>query len=472
MSYLWLRGKIYWFRMRTPTKYQSVHEPRFLTQSLGTDSLKTAQALAYQVREKLLSELEVKLVMGRSRGDDTRYRATIKLAKENGISPISASDLAKGELEELLSRLSSMFERDPAANSPQFAANLGGFELPDTNLNEIAVQMGELCPDKVAQKNARQKRMWLNRYKRAAKTFSEVVSNKPITKISSADASNYRRDWEKRVANQEVTTQYANKHFGYLRMLVDAYYESLKVDEFENPFENIRIKGEANWEKAKDPTKKAGFSPHWIEQNIINGSKLEGLNEEARDILIVCAETGCRQTEIFDLPPSAIKLAANVPHILIRVEDGEHQREIKNKASRRSVPLVGAALAAMKRHPNGFPRYRGKESFSAAVSKYFAENNLFPTAKHQVSSLRHSFESRMRRAGLSNEERGNMMGHSMKSIRGREVYGDETSLRIRALFAELVSFETPYWKPRNPDEVYDEIDKILLADGFKLVGRR
>lgn len=471
MSYLWLRGKVYWFRMRTPAKYQSVHSSRFLTRSLATDSLKKAQALAYQARENSLSELEAKLAMGRSRGDETRYKATIKLANDNDISPIAAPSLAEVALEEIVSRVEQLIQKDPVASSPLFAANLGGFELPHTTLNEIAEQMVDLCPDKVVRKNMRQRRMWLNRYKRAAATFSELVGSKPINKISVGDASSYRRSWEKRVTNQEVTTQYANKHFGYLRVMVGAYYENLTIDEYTNPFTNIRIKGEANWEKAKDPVRKAEFSPHWIQQNIANGTKLDGLNDEARDILTICAETGCRQTEIYDLPPSAIKLDADVPHILISVEDGEHQREIKNKASRRPVPLVGVALAAMKRNPNGFPRYRGKEGFSATVSKYFAENDMFPTPKHHVSSLRHSFESRMRRAGLNNEERGYMMGHSMKTIRGREVYGDEPDLRIRALYAELVSLETPEWKPRCSEEIFREVDEILADEGFNVRGR-
>lgn len=472
MSYLWLRGKVYWFRMTTPSKYQMVHPARFLTKSLGTDSQKTAQGLAYQVREKYLSELETKLVIGRNGQDESRYQATIELAKENGLSPVTAPDLAQGSIEELLSRLQLLLDNDPVAKSPQFAANLGGFRLPDTGLVEIAEQMDLLCPDKVARKNRRQKRNWHNRYRRGASTFSAFVGDKPIIKITASDASNYRRAWEKRVFEQEVTTQYANKHFGYLSKVVASFYENLKIDEYINPFANTRIQGEASWEKAKEQGSKVEFSPTWIEQNIINGNKLDGLNDEAKSILTVCAETGCRQTEIYDLPPSAIRLDAEVPHILVSVEDGEHQREIKNKSSRRPVVLVGAALEAMKSHPEGFPRYRGKEGYSAAVSKFFSENALFPTPKHYVSSLRHSFESRMRKSGLNKKERGYMIGHSMKSIRGREVYGDEPDLRIRALYAELVSFETGNWKPRDPKKIFAEIDKILVAEGFIVVGRR
>lgn len=472
MSYLWPRGNVFWFRMRTPCKYKAVHADAFLTESLKTDSKKTAQALAYQVRERRLKELEAKLTMANGGHDEVRYRTAIKLANDNGVAPVTASELAGGGLEEIVLRLKHLMDQDPSANSPQFAANLGGFQLPNTRVTEVAEMMDRLCPDKVARKNDRQKRMWRNRYKRAANMFSEVVGKKSISQITVGDASKFRRAWENRVNAQEVTTQYANKHFGYLRSIVSAFYEDLEIDDYKNPFETTRIKGEAVWERAKEPSPKLEFTPSWISQNIINGVTLDGLNDEARAILTVCAETGCRQTEIYDLSPSSILLDADVPHILVKVEDGEHQREIKNKASRRPVVLVGAALEAMKQFPSGFPRYRGKEAYSATVSSYFAENNLFPTPEHYVSSLRHSFESRMIKAGLSNEERGYMMGHSMKSIRGREVYGNGPDLRIRALYAELVSFETEHWKPREPEEIFRDIDEILTDEGFRVTGRR
>ena len=45
------------------------------------------------------------------------------------------------------------------------------------------------------------------------------------------------------------------------------------------------------------------------------------------------------------------------------------------------------------------------------------------------------------------------MGHSLHRIRGREVYGDETNLRIRALNAEMIAFPTTSWLPRPYSKV-------------------
>ena len=132
------------------------------------------------------------------------------------------------------------------------------------------------------------------------------------------------------------------------------------------------------------------------------------------------------------------------------------------------VPLVGAALEAAKRHPEGFARYRGNGRFSKSAIDYFTQNNLFPSSDHKLSSLRHSYESRMIHAGISNEMRGFMMGHSLKRIRGREVYGDEAALELKALYAEMVAFETQNWLPRSHAELQKEIDMFLTAQGFRV----
>jgi site-specific recombinase XerD len=472
MPYLWLRDKTYWFRMRCPREYENVASARILTKSLRTDSQSLAQELAYQTRSSILSDLNAQLLRQTAPQSAETHRATINLARSHGVAPITTKELALGPLNEILDRLDNLIGVDPEGRSAQFAANLGGFDIPNCELPEVAERMKELCPDKVVNKNARQARNWHNRYKRAAAIFASEIADKPIREITESDAFKYRRYWEKEVRAQRMTTEYANKHFGFCRGMVNAFYRDLEIDKYTNPFEGIKIGEKSVWE-AMYQTKKPEFTPEWIRKTIINGEALKCLNQEARDILTICASTGCRQTEVFDLPPSAIMLDDSIPHILVAAEgDGAHKREIKNAASQRAVPLIGPALEAMRRNPTGFPRYRGKERFSSTVSKFLKENDLMPSEEHQISGLRHSFESRMRHAGLNNEERGYLMGHSMKVIRGREVYGEVTKLEIRALYLELVSFETPYWKPREPAAIFDKVDQILQNEGFSVNSRR
>jgi integrase len=255
-----------------------------------------------------------------------------------------------------------------------------------------------------------------------------------------------------------------------MRAMIDTYFADAQIDSYINVFAEIRIEQKPIHERKKKEARKPEFSPNWIAENILKPGSLPGLNSEARDIVIICAETGCRESEVFDLPAASIVIDAPIPHIRIRVEDGPvgQRRDVKTAASIRDVPLVGAALEAMKRNPTGFPRYRGNANYYNTTRKYLLDNGLFPSDAHSLGGLRHSYESRMRRAGVDNEERGFMMGHSLKKIRGREVYGDETSLKLRALFAEMVSLPTDTWKPRPHAELRAEIAKLLVEEGFRV----
>ena len=111
------------------------------------------------------------------------------------------------------------------------------------------------------------------------------------------------------------------------------------------------------------------------------------------------------------------------------------RREIKNVHSEGAVPLVGVALAEALRHPDGFPRYRHKRAYSAAVNKFLRENDLLPDGV-TIGGVRHTWESRLKAAGIAMDDRGEIMGHSVKEVRGREVYGDDMALRIRQEVAE------------------------------------
>ena len=188
---------------------------------------------------------------------------------------------------------------------------------------------------------------------------------------------------------------------------------------------------------------------------LIGDRVLEGLNQEASDIAIIAPICGCRATEIYDLPEEDIHLDDSIPHIMLRVVlEGEGKRELKRQSTSRAVVLQGPALEAMRRHPRGFIRYRGKAAFSGDVNNFLRDNNLFPplpegkTGRYVISGLRHSFEDRMDAAQMSNEERAQLMGHAISKLIGRPVYGAEMELPLRALLQELVGIEGDDWKPR------------------------
>lgn len=472
MAHLWKRDKIWWFRMRCPRKYRSICDQEFLTQSLGTDSKTEAEELVPIIKKQFLAELDARLAGEAPELSREAYHSTLALAKTHNIKLKSMKELVDGPVRDIVERIERLQQMKPTTASALFAVQLGGFQLPTTTITELARDMSTLRPDEVAMKNERQVRVWKAKWVRAAEAFVAAVGkDKAISDIDQQDAFDTRRWWQNKLIGEErITSEYANKHLGYMRTMIDIYFADAQIDAYVNVFADIRIEQKPIHERKKKEARKPEFSPNWIADNILKPGALPKLNAEARDILIVCAETGCRESEVFDLPETSIVLDAPIPHISIRVEEGPvgQRRDIKTAASIRDVPLVGAALDAMKRNPKGFPRYRGNANYYNTAQKFFRDNYLLPSDDHTLGGLRHSYESRMRRAGIDNEERGFMMGHSLKKIRGREVYGDETSLRLRALFAEMVALPTETWKPRPHSELRAEIEKLLVEEGFRV----
>jgi integrase len=201
----------------------------------------------------------------------------------------------------------------------------------------------------------------------------------------------------------------------------------------DNPFAGLGF-------STKRKKKRPPFPVEWISDVILKAGALETMNDEGRAILLIIIETGARPSEICNLDGNTIMLGAPVPHLVIEPrEDPDDPREIKTESSRRKVPLVGVALAAAKKHPNGFPTYRNKEnSLSGALNAYFRENKLFPTPGHKIYSFRHSFEDRMKNGGLDAELRKILMGHTID----RPDYGSGGSLEWRR--DELMKIALPF----------------------------
>lgn len=173
------------------------------------------------------------------------------------------------------------------------------------------------------------------------------------------------------------------------------------------------------------------------------------MNDEARDILVICAETGCRPSEVYNVPSRDICLEDEIPHFWVCNSDSDEDeaRQVKSAESKRRVPLTGASLEAMKRHPQGFPRYRGTRNFSAIASKHL--KNKHPQGA-TAKGLRHGFENRMSDAAFPDSLAAYMMGHSVKVARGRAKYGD-WALEKRRFPQDLLSLSWCEW-PR-PKEV-------------------
>lgn len=157
---------------------------------------------------------------------------------------------------------------------------------------------------------------------------------------------------------------------------------------------------------------------------------LDGLNAEARGLLLGMVNTGYRPSEGTTLTAETIRLDCEVPHISIQAEG----RQLKSVYSRRVIPLTGISLEVFKEFREGFPRYRDSATLSATVNKFLRNNGLLETPAQSMYSLRHSFEDRMLAAGIDDRIRRDVFGHRLD----RERYGAGASLaHVRDLLTAL-----------------------------------
>jgi integrase len=198
--------------------------------------------------------------------------------------------------------------------------------------------------------------------------------------------------------------------------------------EFHKPWEKLRIK-ETNATKLE---KRPPFPVAWVKDKILAPGALDGLNPEGQAIIQVMAETGMRLTEVCNLRPEDIHLDDEIPHVEVAERD---DRRNKTDYSVRRIPLVGVALEAMKRHPNGLPLYHDKsDGASANINKYLLNAGLRPTKRHTAYSLRHTFQDRIENAGASDRMQADLMGHEF----GRPTYGDGAEMQRRLDLLEKI----------------------------------
>jgi len=81
-----------------------------------------------------------------------------------------------------------------------------------------------------------------------------------------------------------------------------------------------------------------------------------------------------------------------------------------------AVPLLGAALGAMRRNPTGFPMYRGKGNFSGTTNSFLRENNISPQVpesekRYTFGGTRHTWEHNGRAARLGRDRLHGNVGH-------------------------------------------------------------
>jgi integrase len=271
------------------------------------------------------------------------------------------------------------------------AAVLGGVPVPEIKLSGLYIEFEATKRSLIAKMSEGQFRTWKNSKIRAIAILTEVIGDKSI-RLTRDDALRFADHWESRVVDGEVVAETANRNITHITGMLSAVSRRHRLN-LDRVFQGTRLEGDRA--RPRPP-----FSAAFIVNRILAAGVLDGMNDEERAIVDVMINTGARPSEIANLKPERIVLDTNIPHIQVRPDD----RVLKTDFSYRDIPLVGIALEAMRKFPNGFPRYYDKgDSLSAAVNKYFEDHGLKETERHTLYSLRHSFKDRLRAVETTDE---------------------------------------------------------------------
>ncbi|MEM7602595.1 MAG: tyrosine-type recombinase/integrase, partial [Verrucomicrobiota bacterium] len=241
----------------------------------------------------------------------------------------------------------------------------------------------------------------------------------------------FQQRFLERIGKGEISGDTANKQMRHVKDTIEtvAASEEIPID-CEWLFSKVKF--------AKKYRVRPPFEAAFVEEKFVLGKELDGLNEEARQLIAVMIETGARESEIIGLMPEDFFLDAEVPHIWIRKNE---VREIKTQSSDRKIPLVGIALEAARRFSEtGMLRYQpSPDGASSTINKYLRENGLKPTPKHTLYSLRHCFKDRLRDAGAPEEVILELMGHAKHGPQ----YGRGHKLETKETWLQKIAFTRP-----------------------------
>jgi len=430
-DFLTRRNGTWHFVRRVPAEFSEFDKRGIIRHStkVRVSSDRTGRR-AVRVAERLNNELEAfwsQCAIGADPATAS-YEEIRRRARSLGFEYVANGELLAFSNEKRWERLDALIscglENDVTART----ALLGTQPQPSILLSKVFAEYEELMREEIEKYSPNQRKVWRNGRSRVVKELVDVIGDKPVTKLSDDDGLDYVEWYRERVKAKEVEAGTANKSMGMLsRMLKEiSVRRRLKVPEI---FKGLRL-------RAPESDIRRPFEPEFIQSRLLADDALEGLNEDARLILYTLADTGLRPSELVNLLPEAIHLDAPIPYVEIKPVG----RVLKTKSSKREIPLVGAALAAMKLRPEGFPRYRDKSSsLSATLNKYLLEHDLRPTKDHTVYSLRHSFKDRLVAAQAPDSLIDSLMGHK----RGGPRYGDGPPLGLKLKFLESIAFKPP-----------------------------
>ncbi len=408
---------------RVPKRYEAVEPRKLVWVSLHTDSMAIANGKAGLAWENMIAGWEAKLA-GDTSDAEARFEAARELAAVRGFRYLDVRSVGKGPLDDLLKRVEGIGGTPREPDVREAAALLGSVSEPSITIGRALDLFWSLAADRTIGKSDDQLRRWKNPYIKAVKNLIDVIGDKALADISGDDMLDFRQWWMDKITSEELTPNSANKDLTHIGSVLKTVNKMKRLG-LVLPLTDLALKaGEA---RSRPP-----FSNKWITEKILAPGALDGLNTEARCIVLGMVNTGYRPSEGAALLPHHIHLDHSVPHISIEAEG----RQLKSACAKRIIPLAGVSLAAFRECPMGFPRYRDNPGLSDTVNKFMRENGLLETPGHTLYSMRHAFEDRMLAAKVDDRIRRDLFGHSLS----RERYGIGASLEYLHEVVQAIAF--------------------------------
>jgi integrase len=427
MKYIKKRGDRFHYVRRVPNDIRHLDNREFIQISLKTDSQTEAKQRAALLDQQIQSYWSTLLTEPHKA--EQQYRQAIKLVRMNGLNISQTHDIANSDIQEIVQRV---MLTDLDTTSAQTKALLGKIDAPQLTLSEALDKYWALSRDKQLGKSENQIRKWKNPRIKAINNFIAITGDKSLDTLTRDDVLNFKDWWLNRIEEETLTPNSANKDINHLRGVLQTVNDDLRLDLpiiklFERT--NLKDSGKSN---------RLSFTPEFVQNTLLNPTKMEGLNHELQYFIGAMAETGARISELvgLDAENGDIVLNTAIPYIHIRENS---IRKLKTPHSERIIPLVGAALKCFQAYPNGFKQYKGRpDSLSSALNKWLRENEILPSPDHSLYSLRHCFQDRLIAVEAQDRLQAELMGHKFY----RPKYGSGASLEQKVEWLNKISLVT------------------------------
>lgn len=233
--------------------------------------------------------------------------------------------------------------------------------------------------------------------------------DRPILSLRRQDAKEVR---DYMLDGREASS--VDRYLNVVRAVINHAIEEFDLVGARNPF--MKLEAVKQDDAEPDRRKRRSFTEEEVVK--VRARIMSAAKAELGFIWRLVEGTGCRLAEVTGLRVEDAHLDHPIPYIDVEWHD---DRRVKNKVSRRRVPLLGdtltaarEAVAAAKGERVLFPSYcreGGSSSASAALGKhvrvYVSDPKVGPT-----HSLRHRMKDRLRLAGVSKADQDILLGHS------------------------------------------------------------